>query len=98
MQDGTPEAIVRRPANDRIRDFIGGEEAILKLLAGITVAEIMQPPSPHAAGASIPPGATLSAALAHMVASGRDALDVRHGDGPSLGRIALADLAPGPQR
>ncbi|KRD95841.1 hypothetical protein ASE63_12535 [Bosea sp. Root381] len=94
VQDGTPAQIVHHPADRRVRDFIGGEEAILKLLAGTTVAQVMQPPAPVAAAASIAPDATLSAALAHMVASGHTALDVRDDDGRILGRIGLEDLAP----
>jgi len=94
-QDGTPAAIVHRPANARVRDFIGGEEAILKLLAGATVAQVMRPVASEAAGASIAPGATLSAALAHMVASGHRTLDVSEADGRRIGRIGFEDLDPG---
>lgn len=93
VQDGTPAQIVHHPADQRVGDFIGGEEAVLKLLAGTSVAEAMQPAAQEAADASIAPEATLSAALAHMVASGHATLDVRDDAGRILGRIGLEDLA-----
>lgn len=93
VRDGTPSAIVYHPGNVRIRDFIGGDEAILKMLAGKTVGQVMRPASPTAARASISPTATLSVALARMVATGCTELDVRDGGESRLGSIRLEDLA-----
>ncbi len=42
VQDGPPRAIVTDPASDLVRGFVGGEEALLRLLARLTAAEAMR--------------------------------------------------------
>jgi osmoprotectant transport system ATP-binding protein len=95
VQDGSPAAIATAPVNDLVRDFVGGEEAALRLLARGTVADVMRPPGAARQTATIEPGATLGVALARMVASGHGELGVRDEAGREIGVIALADLAPG---
>ncbi len=94
VQFGTPAAILTRPANQFVRDFIGGAELGLKLLAQRRVND-------HLSGEMIPGGdpiagdASMTVALSQMVLSGVDRLPVNDADGKRIGSIALSDMVVG---
>ncbi|HYZ32356.1 MAG TPA: ABC transporter ATP-binding protein [Crenalkalicoccus sp.] len=89
VQVGTPVALLTRPANDFVRDFIGARDRGLKLLSVRHAGELVRK-GESAAGEPIGADTTLSAALSEMVTRGTDRLPVV-GDGVS-GVLVLADL------
>jgi osmoprotectant transport system ATP-binding protein len=90
VQYGPPIELLTHPANDFIRDFMGGGTLGLKLLALRRVGERVKPePVP---GEPIAPETTLAAALSQMVLRRTSRLPVRgNGSGPN-GSIGLSDL------
>ncbi len=86
VQAGSPRALLAEPADPFVAAFAGGGEAGLKLLAAITVAERRRPEL-RTEGEPIAAEASLRAALARMLAEGRDQLPVIGG-----GVVLLADL------
>ncbi|MDJ1159137.1 ABC transporter ATP-binding protein [Chelatococcus sp. SYSU_G07232] len=92
VQCGSPADILRSPANDFVRTFVGGADFGLRLL-GVTRVRDRLRPNGALAGPPVSPDASLKEALSLMIASRRDALPVRDGAGRSLGAVHLADLA-----
>jgi osmoprotectant transport system ATP-binding protein len=89
-QVGTPLDLLHAPANERVRDFVGGARARLRELAVRTVRDSMRR-AESAAGEAVDAAASLQDALGAMLAQGRDRLPVRE-DGATVGAILLADL------
>jgi osmoprotectant transport system ATP-binding protein len=89
-QVGTPLDLLHAPANERVRDFVGGARARLRELAVRTVRDSMRR-GESAAGEAVDAAASLQDALGAMLAQGRDRLPVRE-DGATVGAILLADL------
>ena len=90
VQSGSPRAILARPANDFVADFVGREDIGIKLLSIERVADRMRPGAP-AEGEPIAVEASLRHALSLFVARGADRLPVVDG-GRITGAIHLADL------
>jgi osmoprotectant transport system ATP-binding protein len=89
-QVGTPLELIRHPANDRVREFVGGSRARLRELAVRCVRDSMRK-GERADGDAIDGGASLQDALGAMLNQGRDRLPViEHGE--HAGAILLADL------
>jgi osmoprotectant transport system ATP-binding protein len=91
VQFGSPSDILTHPANVFVRDFIGGAELGLKLLALRRVGNHLR----HDAipgGDPISSEAPLSEALSQMVLRGTDCLPVSGADGKAAGSITLADM------
>jgi osmoprotectant transport system ATP-binding protein len=89
-QVGTPLELIRYPANDRVREFVGGSRARLRELAVRCVRDSMRK-GERADGDAIDGGASLQDALGAMLNQGRDRLPVlEHGE--PAGAILLADL------
>jgi osmoprotectant transport system ATP-binding protein len=93
VQDGTPSAIVTAPATQLVRSFIGGEEAVLRLFARLTVAEAMRPAELSSSRLSIDPSETLSVALSRMLAHRQNELSVSDREGRPIGTLGLSDLS-----
>jgi osmoprotectant transport system ATP-binding protein len=91
VQFGTPAAILARPANDFVRDFVGGAGIGLKLLALETVGNHMRA-GVAAEGSAVAASAPLTEALSEMILRHTDRLPVRDESGAIAGTIALADL------
>jgi len=91
VQFGTPAEILACPADDFVRDFVGGAALGLKLLAQRRVAERLRP-EPRPEGTPIPGDATLTEALSQMVLRGTDRLPVSDENGRITGSVALADM------
>ena len=96
IQEGTPEAMWRQPANDFIRAFFGDEFG-LKVLSRFTVEDALCQPATagaeaHDGAPAVPCGATLRDALALMVAHGTDAVRVTQADGGTEGVLRFEDL------
>jgi osmoprotectant transport system ATP-binding protein len=91
LQSGTPAEILAAPADDFVRDFLGGAAIGLKRLATRRVGAAMRPGNGGDA-ASIAAEATLAEALALMLDRRLDRLDVADGVGGIIGSIGLADL------
>jgi osmoprotectant transport system ATP-binding protein len=89
VQYGPPIELLTRPADDFVRDFMGGSTLGLKLLALRQVGERVKPePVP---GEPIAPETTLAEALSQMVLRRTSRLPVR-GTGGANGSIGLSDL------
>jgi osmoprotectant transport system ATP-binding protein len=93
VQWGTPIELLERPANDFVREFLGGAALGLKLLSLRRVAERARP-GETIAGEPVAATAPLSEALSQMVMRRTDRLPVRDASGRAAGAIALADLVP----
>jgi len=92
VQFGPPAEILAKPANDFVREFIGGADMSLRVLAVARVAERMREGG-EAQGEPIGAGASLKEALTMMMTSGRQALPVKDSGGRPAGVLHLADLA-----
>jgi osmoprotectant transport system ATP-binding protein len=90
VQIGAPAELLTRPADDFVRDFMGGSALGLKLLSLQRAGDRLKPEP--AAGTPITPETSLADALSQMVLRHTDRLPVRDSGGQSLGSIALADL------
>jgi osmoprotectant transport system ATP-binding protein len=90
-QYAAPAEMLARPASDFVRDFVGGADMSIRVLAVIKVGERAVPG--EARGEPIAAEASLKEALTAMMASGREALPVTGRSGEPAGIIRLADLA-----
>lgn len=95
VQVGTPLQLIREPADDRVREFVGGSRAHLRALAIRPVRERLRH-GETAEGEAVDIAASLQEALGAMLAQGRDRLPVTEG-GHVVGSIALVDLVDGKQ-
>ena len=95
VQVGTPLQLIREPADDRVREFVGGSRAHLRELAIRPVRERLRH-GETAEGEAVDIAASLQEALGAMLAQGRDRLPVTEG-GRAVGSIALVDLVDGKQ-
>ena len=90
-QFGSPMEILARPATKFVRDFIGGAELGLKLLAQRRVGERLHRdlrPTGEPIAADMP----MTEALSQMVLRGADQLPVKSADGSIAGGVTLADM------
>lgn len=95
VQVGTPASILLAPADDFVRDFLGGDALPLRLLDAVPVRKLMK----HrrtCAGMTIPANATLKDALTMMLAKRRASLCVEDENGARLGEIRLGDIITRP--
>jgi osmoprotectant transport system ATP-binding protein len=90
-QWGMPVEILEHPASGFVAEFVGGDEAELKLLALRRVSDRLRP-GEIAGGDPLPADASLRDALAMMAARRVDRLSVVDAYGRPLGAITLADL------
>lgn len=90
VQTGTPTELIREPADDRVRDFVGGARARLRELALHRVRERMHRGG-AADGEAVDVDATLQDALGAMLMQGRERLPVSE-RGQAIGTIDLADM------
>ncbi len=95
VQADTPAALLARPANDFVADFMGRPEAGLRLLALQSVASRVRAGA-VAAGAPIHADASLRDALSVCLARGVDRLAVVDAQGGPLGAVFLADVVAAP--
>jgi osmoprotectant transport system ATP-binding protein len=91
VQSGTPADILAHPNNDFVRDFVGGADAMMKLLEFRKVQDILRK-GEQAAGDAVSPSATLRSALTKMIASGRTVLPVTDAGGAAIGTIHIDDI------
>jgi osmoprotectant transport system ATP-binding protein len=93
VQHGTPAAILARPADAFVEEFVGADRA-LKRLGLVTVAEVMTPArrSPVAGGSVIGSSTTARDALAALLTSPNGTVTVIDGDGRPVGIVRLEDL------
>jgi osmoprotectant transport system ATP-binding protein len=92
VQAGTPRDLLTAPRTDFVRDFFGGADLGLRLLA-IETAETLMRAGEGDAGEAIPGSTPLHRALSLMVARGVDRLPVTDDKGAPAGTLHLADLA-----
>jgi osmoprotectant transport system ATP-binding protein len=91
IQAGTPASILLAPADDFVRDFLGGEALQLRLLDLVPVRKLMKPGKTRATS-TIAAEASLKSALNLMLASRRLSLCVADDSGVRLGEIQLTDI------
>jgi osmoprotectant transport system ATP-binding protein len=97
VQDGPPARLLAQPANDFVRDFLGGAEQGLRLLALQPVSERVRRDGEHCDGDALPHTTTLRDALSQFVARGVNRLPVADAQtGAPLGTLHFADLLPPP--
>lgn len=90
VQFGPPIELLTQPANEFVRDFMGGSTLGLKLLALRQVGERMKPEL--VPGEPIAPETSLAEALSQMVLRRTSRLPVRGAGGSAGGSIGLSDL------
>ncbi|MCF6368568.1 ABC transporter ATP-binding protein [Rhizobium halophilum] len=90
LQYGTPEELVRNPANGFVEAMIGVSERPFRLLSMGRVAEVVEPG--EATGPAIDPGASQQEALAQMLWTGRRAAPVISPEGQVAARITLESI------
>ena len=96
VQFATPAEILAKPANDFVRQFVGGADMSIRVLAVARVAERMRRDGAAVAEDNSEPigeSASLKEALTLMMTSKREALPVIDADGRRVGTIRLTDLA-----
>ena len=91
VQLGTPLDILEHPANDFVRDFVGGQALGLKLLSVRRIADRLRS-GETAEGEPLALDASLSEALSAMTARRTDRLPVCDAEGRQIGVIGLGDL------
>jgi osmoprotectant transport system ATP-binding protein len=91
VQSGTPADILAHPNNGFVRDFVGGADAMMKLLEFRKVQEILRK-GEQAAGDPVSPSASLRSALTKMIASRRTVLPVTDAGGATIGTIHIDDI------
>jgi osmoprotectant transport system ATP-binding protein len=90
IQYGAPLELLTRPADDFVRDFIGGSAIGLKLLALRRVGDLLS--TAPAPGEPIALETSLAEALSQMIARRTERLPVRDAAGKAVGSIGLSDL------
>jgi osmoprotectant transport system ATP-binding protein len=91
VQIGAPIALLREPADEFVRSFVGGDDRGIKLLSLETAAERVRP-GERAPGPPIGADASLARALSLMIENGTDRLPVIDAAGAPLGALFLADF------
>ena len=92
VQFSTPAEILAKPANEFVRQFVGGADMSIRVLAVARVAERVRRDG-AAEGEPIRESASLKEALTLMMTSGREILPVIDDKGARVGIIRLTDLA-----
>jgi osmoprotectant transport system ATP-binding protein len=94
IQAGTPASILLAPADDFVRDFLGGDGLQLRLLDLVPVRKLMKAGKVRATLAigKIGPEASLKSALNLMLARHVPSLCVEDESGARLGEIHLDDI------
>jgi osmoprotectant transport system ATP-binding protein len=90
-QSGAPAEILARPRNDFVRDFVGGDDAALKLLEFRTIENAIRH-GVRISGDPVPVSTTFRSAFAKMMAEGRTALPVEDDSGVYLGIVHIDSL------
>jgi osmoprotectant transport system ATP-binding protein len=91
IQTGAPAAVLRAPADDFVRGFLGGEDLQLRLLDLVPVRTLMKRGKSNAT-ATIAVGASLKEALNMMLARRCSSLCAVDENGARLGEIHLNDI------
>jgi osmoprotectant transport system ATP-binding protein len=91
VQYDTPEAILARPADAFVEEFVGADRA-LKRLSLLAVADHVDPGSANDGAPEIALDANLRDALALLLAAGADHLRVVDATGAPRGRLTLARI------
>lgn len=86
LQYDSPEAILANPADEFVKSFLGPDRTI-KRLSLINVASVMAAPRAAAQRASISPDASLHIALAQILGSNLQGMDVATPDGTIIGYL-----------
>ncbi len=92
VQAGMPHALLKAPANDFVRDFLGRDDLGLKLLSTEKVIDHMRAGDFDAADGSISGMANLRQALSRLVGAGAKRLAVTAETGESIGTLHLSDI------
>lgn len=97
VQNGTPADLLRSPASDFVREFIGDEFA-LQALEHTYIAELAKPDAPEVAedGLVLPGDLSVPEAsweITHSDASGHDGFWVANGEGESQGYVTYEEFA-----
>ncbi len=91
VQTGDPASILLTPADDFVREFVGGENLQLRLLDLLPVRKLLKPGKTRAIGA-IAADASLKTALNVMLARKCSVLGVEDALGAKLGEVTLDDI------
>ena len=91
VQTGDPASILLTPADDFVREFVGGENLQLRLLDLMPVRKLLKPGKTRAIG-TIAADASLKTALNLMLANRSSVLGVEDTRGVKLGEVTLDDI------
>jgi len=92
-QYATAAELLKDPANDFVRDFIGGDRGIRRLAVTPIDPAALEPLTEVLDGPSVPAGATLRDAFAALLIGGTGQVLVRDPDGTPLGRLTAESIA-----
>jgi osmoprotectant transport system ATP-binding protein len=92
VQAASPRDLLKGPANDFVRAFLGKDDYGLKLLSVETVGERMRVDVVPCGSDTVLPDDNLRLALSRMVAMRADRIAVCGPDGGQVGTVFLADL------
>jgi osmoprotectant transport system ATP-binding protein len=92
VQCASPLELLRAPANEFVRGFVGQDDHGIRLLSVIAVADRLRPGGAEAADEPIAATSSLRQALSLMIERGTDCLPVADASGARIGTIHLADL------
>jgi osmoprotectant transport system ATP-binding protein len=91
VQTGDPASILLTPADDFVREFVGGENLQLRLLDLMPVRKLLKPGKTRAIG-TIAADSSLKTALNLMLANRSSVLGVEDTRGVKLGEVTLDDI------
>ncbi|GAB3309513.1 ATP-binding cassette domain-containing protein [Epidermidibacterium keratini] len=87
-QFGTPQDILRDPADDFVESFLGTDRG-LKLLSLATVADLPRDSRSYAGWPDVSLGLSARTALSEVLAANADGVNVRDADGELVGSVSL---------
>ncbi|GAC1550360.1 MAG: ABC transporter ATP-binding protein [Beijerinckiaceae bacterium] len=90
-QSGTPAEILAKPTNDFVHDFVGGLDAVIKLLDFRRVGDFVRKGGENITDPVLASD-TLRAALTKMIAGGRMSLPVTDDAGATIGAVHIDDI------
>jgi osmoprotectant transport system ATP-binding protein len=91
VQYDTPDAILARPADDFVKQFIGEDRALRRLALRTLDGVPVEPVPSGASGARLPKQTTVRNAVSQMLETDEDQVVVVDDDGSELGLFRLSD-------
>lgn len=92
VQQGSPMAILHKPANDYVRGFVGGGDAGLKMLSAAQVRDYVRSGEPSQTDVTISANETMEAALSLFVSANTQSIRVLDDQTNTQGHLLFEDI------